>query len=154
MDIYSYKREASSARADGGLASAEFAVLDLAGSEVRLVQQFSANYTHAVNAKFESGSANLYWQTGQPQGTVNFSRLVGMNGFMEGFEKSLDGSCGSLTTLNVGMDGESACTVGAAPTGSLNFGGAIPTAYNLTWTAGALDITEGLQIRVSSLSKK
>lgn len=154
MDIWSYNRKASPDRADGGLASAEFAVLSIEGEgEINLVQQFSVNYSHSVNAKFESGSGNLYWQTGQPQGVVNFGRLVGMDGFMAQFKNAFKGACGKLTKLNVDLDGNGICDLGAEPSGGLAFDGAIPVTYTMNWSAGALDVTEGAQIRVSKLSQ-
>lgn len=150
-DFWGYDREV---KPNGFIASSELATIAIGGSgPITLVQQVTAQYAHMVSAKFESGSPTLYWLTGQPQGSINFSRLVGHEGFLASLS-ALAGQCGSVIGVKLGLDGKGGCS-GAASTGGANakFSGAVPESLSIAWTAGTLECQEGSAIKVASLDK-
>lgn len=150
-DFFGYSRDV---KPNGQLVSSEFATIAIGGGDkIPLVQQVSATYEHQVMPKFESGSPTLFWLTGQAQGTIAFSRLIGQEGFLSSL-KGLSGQCGSLIGVTLGLDGKGACSAASTPSGGkAKFSGAIPQQISINWTAGALEVQEGATIRVSTLDK-
>jgi len=149
-DMLGYSRETKAGRKV--LASSDYAVISVGSDPLNLVQSVNASFGHQVISKFESGSSDLFWQTGQSQGKIDFGRLVGMGGFLDQLKEAFGNACGKLVKLNVDLSGASSCSVGVSPKKSkLTFDGAIPENYSFNWSAGGLDINEGGSIRVSSL---
>ncbi len=148
-DFFGYQRQI---KPNGQIVSSEFANIAIgSGSNIPLVQQVTAQYQQAVNAKFESGSPTLYWLTGQPMGTIAFSRLIGSEGFLSSL-KGLSGQCGSLIGVTLSLDGQGGCAAAVKPgSGQAKFSGAVPEQIQISWQAGTLEVQEGATIRVGSL---
>src|ERR1700761_7118098 len=49
-----------------------------------LIQNATCAYQHNVQPRFEAGSHNLYWVTGQSMGTLQLGRLIGDAGILAG----------------------------------------------------------------------
>lgn len=150
-DFFGYSRTVSP---NGTVMSSELATLSMGGI-MSLVQQATGTYAQTVNAKFEAGSANLYWVTGQPQGTIQFARLVGTEGFLGGSNWSqIQGQCGSLVGLTLGSQGTSGCTTVQPINGAtLSFTNGVPEQITVSFQAGLLDVTEGASIRVATMNR-
>lgn len=150
-DILGYKR---TVKANGALYSSEYATVKLgAGGNLGLVQSVRGSYSQTVNAKFESGSPTLYWQTGQAQGQISIGRLVGEGGFWAGFS-SVENSCGELTNVTIGLDGDVGCataTLAGNGAGGLKYTNAVVQGFGFDWSAGGLDINESVQIAAGSM---
>ena len=148
-DYWGYDREV---KPNGFIASSELATIAIGGgNNIQLVQQVTAQYAHMVSAKFESGSPTLYWLTGQPQGTISFSRLVGQEGFLSSLS-GLAGQCGSVIGVTLGLGGTGGCAAATISGGkSARFSGAVPESLNIAWQAGTLECQEGAAIKVASL---
>ena len=150
-DFFGYKRDV---KPNGALVSSELATLYLNGNtKISLVQSVQASYQHQVTPKFESGSPTLYWLSGQPQGSITFSRLIGQEGYLsDAGVGQLGGQCGSLLTISLGLDGTNICTAVQTPSAKkLKFSGAIPQSVNVVWQAGSLEVQEGATILVSTM---
>jgi hypothetical protein len=138
---------------NGQLFSAEFATISLgSGSRMGLVQNVQASYGHSVNARFESGSATLFWQTGQPQGQIQAGRLVGRGGFFSAFTELQD-TCGRIIGVRIGLDGEGGCAAASTMDRgrALSFDGVVLENLSMGWSAGGLDINESVAMRAASL---
>lgn len=150
-DILGYKR---TIKANGALYSAEYATVKLGdGGNIGLVQSVRGTYGQTVNAKFESGSPTLYWQTGQAQGQISIGRLVGEGGFFEAFSAA-ENSCGELQNVTVGLDGDVGCTtakLASSSGGKLKYTNAVVQGFGFDWSAGGLDINESIQIMAGSM---
>jgi hypothetical protein len=148
-DIFGYSRTAEA----NALVSSEYAVFTIDSSEVKLIQNCQVQYQHRVTPKFESGSSDLFWQTGQPQGTLNFSKLIGKGGFFDGF--NFEKACGDLIKMDISLENNSGCeAIKLTATGGLSFNKAMPQIYTAAWNVGSLDVTEGGTILLSQMSKK
>ena len=148
-DFFGYSREIMP---NGSIMSSEFATLSLGSGRMALVQTVSANYTQQVNAKFELGSATLYWVTGQPQGDVTFRRLVGKSGFLADFG-SMKGACGTVIGVSIGGGGNVGCPGGGAGGSGLQFSGGVPLNISVDITAGSMEVSEGGAIRVANMNQ-
>lgn len=147
-DFFGYSREV---KPNGQITSSEFATLYM-GGKMDLVQNVTAQYGQSVNAKFEVGSPTLYWVTGQPQGAVNFGRLVGRGGFLSRFNE-LKESCGKIVKLRLGLDGTGGCTAAQNTNGgTINFDGGVAESIQIQFSAGTLEVSEGASIKVASMS--
>jgi hypothetical protein len=149
-DFFGYNRDV---KANGTLVSSEFATITIgSGKQITVVQQVQAQYQQMVSPKFESGSPTLYWLTGQPQGTISFSRLIASDGFLTQLA-GLKNACGSLIGVTLGLDGVGGCTA-AIKSGSgtkARFTGGVPESLQISWSAGTLEVQEGASIRVATL---
>ena len=149
-DFWGYDREV---KPNGFISSSELATIAIGGgANITLVQQVTAQYSHMVSAKFESGSPTLYWLTGQAQGAINFSRLVGKEGFLASLS-ALAGQCGSVIGVTLGLNGKGGCAGVVASGGgkSAKFSGAVPESLTISWSAGSLECQESAAIKVASL---
>lgn len=133
-------------RSRGQVASSEYALVTI-GARTELGQNINGTYTRQIQTIFEIGSPNILWLAGHEQGTLSFSRLVGSRGFFSGWEGN---ECGEIRPVSVQLGG-GPCV--AAASGGLRFGGTMIEAVNFTMQAGTLEITEGISLRVASLSR-
>ena len=148
-DFFGYDRPV---KPNGTLLSSEFATIAVGnGAQIPIVQQVQAQYQQMVTPKFESGSPTLYWLTGQAQGTISFSRLIGSEGFLTALS-GLQNSCGSLIGVTLGLDGSTGCAQVTTPAkNKVRFSGAVPESLQISWTSGTLEVQEGASIRVATL---
>ena len=150
-DIFGYERDAV---ADPGqVISSDHAVINI-GGKLRLVQNVTGAYQHRVEPKFEAGSPNLYWVTGQASGTLEVGRLLGkVNGPSSGTGTPLfgaDNGCGILETVVLNMSGKS-CSAQTGGAQSYKFSGAVVQSFTISFGVGNLEVTEGLRIMVAEL---
>jgi hypothetical protein len=147
-DFFGYNRDV---KPNGQIASSEFATLSL-GSRMALVQSVQATYSQSVNSKFEVGSPTLFWVTGQPQGNIQFSRLVGKGGFLSAFGE-LENACGKVIGVAIGLDGTGGCSAVTNAGGrGVQFSGGVPENINISFSAGTLEVSEGAALRVASMT--
>lgn len=117
-----------------------------------LVQSAAVSYQHRVEPRFEAGSSELYWCTGQSSGAVQMGRLVGDRGFLEGIragragrgmrEKGVLGTVEfKAGTVNVDQD-------------VLTLGGCVLQGVAFSTSVGALEISEALTVQVAVMEKK
>lgn len=86
VDVLGYDREI----AGEFIMSSDYSAIFFAGlpgqtaSRLGLLQSASLSYQHNVQPRFEGGSANLFWLTGQSMGSLQIGRLVGQAGILVG----------------------------------------------------------------------
>lgn len=146
-DVFGYERTGVSD--PGQVLSSDHALINV-GGKVRLVQNVNGAYQHRVEPKFEAGSPNLYWVTGQASGTLEIGRLLG-NGDL-GTDLTTGDSCGVLETLTLSMTGKS-CSAQTGGSQEFNFSGAVVQSYTISFSVGNLDVQEGLRIMVAELER-
>lgn len=147
-DFFGYNRKVT---APGTALPAEFATLTLGddAAAILLLQQAQISYAHQVQPFFEIGSADLYWVTGQPSGTAQIGRVVGQEGFLQKFGKGQ--ACAQVQSLSLGLKTEGGCiTVKSAGKG-INLLNCMPEAVTIAVQAGALQMQEGMTLRVGTL---
>lgn len=143
QDIFGYERES---HATGTTMTSEMATISFGeggSSRKKLVQSVQGQVQHTVTPLYESGSSDLYWNSGQPMGTVDMERIVGRGGFFDGMTSG--NACGELTSVTVGSDGKGGCTAKRAENGkgkNIVFGGAIPVSFGFTFGAGIVEVRD------------
>jgi hypothetical protein len=122
-----------------------------------LVQNVAASYQHAVLPRFEAGSSELYWVTGQAKGDVSVGRLVAFNGLLDGIQPG-DGSTNLMNGILGGINikiGKLAGSLRAVslPQSQLVLAGCVLQGYSCSFSAGALEVSEQLGIQVAFMKK-
>jgi hypothetical protein len=147
-DFFGYNRKVT---APGTALPAEFATLTLGddAAAVLLLQSAQISYAHTVQPFFEIGSANLYWVTGQPMGSAQIGRVVGQEGFLQKFGKGT--ACAQIQSLSLGLKESGSCVEVKAAGKGVNLLNCMPEAITITVQAGALQMQEGMSIRVGTL---
>jgi hypothetical protein len=131
--------------------SSEVATVTLANGTTRLVQNCQASYSQTVDVKYEIGSSDIYFVTGQPKGDLQIGRLVGTQGFFADLGNS--NACGTLTSIGIGLDGQGGCVAITQnnPNGLL-FAGAVPYMVGIQITAGSLEVRDSVALVVARMS--
>jgi hypothetical protein len=139
---FGYNRNTS-----GTVATSEHATVSFGGGgKLKLVQTVEAAYAQRVEARFEAGSADMYWVTGQPQGTISFSRMVTTgDSLLSGY----DVPCGEVSSIAIGMDGTSCKPAGG---GRLTFKDGVVERVGVSVQVGSLQVAESVQMKVATLS--
>ena len=135
------------------LISSDFAAisLDSGSGELGLVQQASAQYGHQVIPRFEAGSSNLFWVTGQAQGTLTLGRAVSQDGFF-GSLKPQDAAGGTLVKVHINMkDANLQNQVRTGAGSSIHFAGGIIAALSSNISAASLDVSESVTINCAEM---
>jgi hypothetical protein len=127
------------------LASSEYARINV-GSRVDLAQSVAANYAQQIRPIFEIGAPSIFFVAGHAQGTVNVGRLVGAGGFFSNFNAQ---NCGRIQPVSISGGGGGVCAAGG---GTVTFDGGMIESVSLNITAGQIEMTEGVAIRVASMS--
>lgn len=141
-DFFGHNRIVKSA---DQLASSEYAKIS-AGGRVDLGQNVTANYSQQIRPLFEIGAPSVFFITGHAQGTVSIGRLVGSAGFFANWSGT---KCGQIDPVSISVEGGGPCAGGGG--GSLNFDGGVIESVSLQITAGQIEMTEGVVIRVASM---
>lgn len=145
-DYFGYSRQV---KAPGEVLSSEFATLAIdGGDQLLLLQNCTVNYQHAVQPVFEAGTPDLYWVTGQPQGSCGITRAVGKEGFLSKFNGGR--SCAELRSLNVALNGRGGCVQATAGKG-VAMSGCMPQAIGFSFGAGQLQMQESLTLLIANL---
>ena len=142
-DFFGHNRIIKSANQ---LASSEYARISV-GGRVDLAQNVTANYGQQIRPLFEIGAPSVLFVTGHAQGTVSVGRLVGNGGFFSNINAT---NCGRITPVSINSGSGGPC-VGSGG-GSVNFDGGIIESVSLQISAGQIEMTEGIVIRVASMN--
>ncbi len=134
------------AKSRAQIASSEYAIISVGGKS-QLGQNLQGTYMRQIQTIMELGNPGLYWIGGHEQGNLTFQRLVGKGGFFDGWDPD---ECGILSPCSVDL-GSAPCV--AAASGGLRFEGSMVEQFNFTMQAGTLEITEGVSLRVASMSR-
>ena len=151
-NILGYDRKEETQR----LISSDYAALSFGdgGAKIKLVQNAQLTYGHQVTPRFEAGSSELYWVTGQAQGRITLGRAVSKGGFFGGLDPQAAAG-GSLIKFNLSVGGLGAQNAGGeisvGKDTSLNFEGGVIANLTATVTTGSLDVSEGVEIAFSEL---
>jgi hypothetical protein len=151
---YERKKKASQMR----LISSDYATLKMgktatkASAQVHLVQNARVTYQHQVTPRFEAGSAELYWLTGQSQGTVTIGRAVSKAGFFSTLEPK---NAASGTLISFSLDTTTrpgfGVTVKADPKGSIQFKNGVIAALGANVATQGLDVSEEVTINFADM---
>lgn len=145
-NIFDYKRAGSTER----IISSDYAALSFAG-ELKLVQSAQLNYGHQVIPRFEAGSSELYWVTGQAQGRITIQRAVSQGGMFGGVdaEKAANGALIEFGMEVKKLDG------GVSVTGAtnINFTGGVVVNLTASVQTGSLDVSEGVEVAFANMDK-
>lgn len=128
------------------LASSEYARISVGGN-VTLGQNVTANYGQQIRPLYEIGAPSVMFVAGHAQGTVSVGRLVGNNGFFQTFQGT---QCGRIQPVSISGGGGGPCSGGGG--GSISFDGGIIESVSLQITAGQIEMTEGVVIKVATMS--
>ena len=142
-DFFGHNRIIKSANQ---LSSSEYARISV-GGRVDLGQNVTANYSQQIRPLFEIGAPTVFFVTGHAQGTVSIGRLVGTGGFFSAWKGT---QCGRISPVSISGGGGGACSGGGG--GSVSFDGGIIESVSLQITAGQIEMTEGVVVRVASMS--
>jgi hypothetical protein len=147
-DFFGYSRKVT---APGTALPAEFATLTLGedSASVLLLQSAQISYAHTVQPFFEIGSADLYWVTGQPMGSAQIGRAVGQEGFLQKFGKGT--ACAKVQSLSLGVKTQGGCVDITASGKGVNLLNCMPESIMISVQAGALQMQEGMTLRVGTL---
>jgi hypothetical protein len=159
IDFYGYERDYAGTYLYSSDVAAIYFDNNGAGTPQRagLVQNVSASYQHSVLPRFEAGSSELYWVTGQAQGSVGMGRLVSYGGLLSGIQVgqgSSDLRNGILGGVNIKI-GKLAGQLRqvALPQSQLVMTGCVLESYSTSFTTGALEVSEMTAIRVALMKK-
>lgn len=149
VDIFGYNRQ----RPGDRIMSSDYAAMHLtssgaAGGKLGLLQQVSANYTHRVEPRFEAGSSELYWASGQSMGKIDAGRLVGEAGILENVQYTRSQNDIHKGTL-AGVDFK----MGAVSKNTISMRGCVIEGITVQFGAGDIDVRESLSIKVAMLEK-
>lgn len=147
-DFFGYSRKIT---APGTALPAEFATLTLGddAAAVLLLQSANISYAHTIQPFFEIGSADLYWVTGQPMGRADIGRVVGQEGFLQKFGKGT--ACAKVQSLSLGLKESGGCIAVKSAGKGINLLNCVPESVSITVQAGALQMQEGMSLRVGTL---
>lgn len=150
IDIFGYTRERAG---QNFMMSSDYAALHMnsgaaLGTKLGLLQNASINYAHRVEPRFESGSSELFWASGQSMGKIDAGRLVGEVGILEGveFERGANNRKGAVAGIDFKLGGPSVRS-------TVSMSGCVAQSVSMTFGAGELDVREALSIMVAHMQK-
>jgi hypothetical protein len=139
------------------LISSDYATLKMSDGaasptgEINLVQNARVSFQHNVTPRFEAGSAELYWLTGQSQGTVTIGRAVSRGGFFSGLTPS-NAAVGDLVQFSLDTSkGNFGTTVSATPKKSIQFKNGVIAALGANIATQGLDVSEEVTINFADM---
>ncbi len=149
-NVLGYQRSDTTAR----LISSDYAAISFGSKEVGLVQSAQLNYGHQVIPRFEAGSSNLYWVTGQAQGRITVQRAVSSKGLFGSIEVG-QAAKGTLAKFSLKIDDEN-FTAGGPLTNvsgdtNINFAGGVIVNITASVQTGNLDVSEGVEIAFAEM---
>jgi hypothetical protein len=160
IDFYGYER----ARVGQYLLSSDYAAIyfantaggaSVSASRAGLVQSAAVSYQHQVLPRFEAGSHELYWLTGQATGAVQVGRLISDKGILDGIRvgrASNDIRKGVLggVEFKIGRLGLQGISVKQEV---LILSGCVLAVYNVSFSVGGLEVAEGMTIQTALLKR-
>lgn len=152
-NVFNYTRAASDT--EGRIISSDYAALSFGGGggndKLKLVQSAQLNYGHQVIPRFEAGSSELYWVTGQAQGRITVQRAVSQSG-MFGEVEADKAANGTLIKFSMAVEklGNSVSVSGST---NINFTGGVVVNLTASVQTGSLDVSEGVEIAFAGMDK-
>ena len=159
IDFYGYERDYAGTYLYSSDVAAIYFDNNGVGSPYKagLVQNVSASYQHSVLPRFEAGSSELFWVTGQAQGDVSMGRLISYGGLLDGIEPGTGD-----TDLKNGILGSVFIKIGklqgqlrqvSIPQSQLVMTGCVLANYGASFTTGALEVSEMTAIKVALMKR-
>jgi hypothetical protein len=160
MDFYGYSRE----RVGQTIYSSDYASLYFANtaggakasaSKAALVQSAALAYNQQVIPRFEGGSHELFWLTGQSRGTLQVGRLVGDKGILDGIRYGSavndvrKGVLGGVE-FKIGRLGMQGVTVKQEV---LILSGCMLSGWGVSFNTGGLDVSESMSVEVALVKR-
>tara|TARA_B100000579_G_scaffold300828_1_gene250767 strand:- start:14221 stop:14691 length:471 start_codon:yes stop_codon:yes gene_type:complete len=149
-NILGYKREKTQDQMR--LISSDHATLKMGGKDqIHLVQNARVQFQHQVTPRFEAGSAELYWLTGQSQGSVTIGRAVSKSGFFSNLDTK-KAATGDLITFTLDtVKGTHGIGVAASPKETLTFKNGVIAGLGANIATQGLDVSEEVTISFADL---
>lgn len=147
-DIFGYDRNVNTK----SILSTNECVLDFGAGKVALVQTAQLQYGHEISQVTETGSADIYFVTGSPSGSLQVDGIVGKNGFFDGFGLG-DQACGELKTLSITAVSNGDCTVKIEKNNGLRLEGALLQGLGLTISVRDHQVTQTAKFSIGKLSR-
>lgn len=117
-----------------------------------LVQSTAVSYQHRVEPRFEIGSSDIYWVTGQAMGAVTMNRVVGERGFFDGVQ--VGGAGASLEKGVIGtVEFKAGGQVGLKQD-VITMTGCVLQGFGINSSVGGLEVSEGITVNVGMMQKK
>ena len=159
VDFYGYERDYAGTYLYSSDVAAIYFDNNGVGNPQRagLVQNVQASYQQSVLPRFEAGSSELYWVTGQAQGSVGCGRLVSYQGLLDGINVGQgtsdlrNGILGSVT-IKIGKLAGQLRQV-QLPQSQLIMKGCVLQGYSTSFTTGALEVAESMAIQVALMKR-
>ena len=160
IDFFGYER----AKVGQYIYSSDYAALYFANSaggsavsasKAGLVQSAAMSYQHNVQPRFEAGSHELYWLTGQSLGTLQVGRLVGDKGILDNIRYGnavndiRKGILGGVE-FKIGRLGLTGVTVKQEV---LILSGCVLAAYGISFNVGGLEVQESMTIQTALVKR-
>jgi hypothetical protein len=132
--------------------AARNAALDLGDGRIALVQSIQGGYGHQTSTVYEAGSSSVYFVNGNPQGNLNYSTLVGTDGWFAGIVNK-SGLCATIRSINVDLMGnaDSNCDVQIKSKANIKFEGALLESIQFSIQASDLQISNSGRFRCAKL---
>ena len=130
--------------------SSDYAALSI-DDKLALVQSAQLNYGHQVIPRFEAGSAELYWVTGQAQGRITVQRAVSQGG-MFGEVKADQAASGDLIKFSMEVKDING-GVSVSGNKNISFTGGVVVNLTASVQTGSLDVSEGVEIAFANMDK-
>lgn len=141
--VFNTNREVRSA---ARVASSEYAIITVGGRS-ELGQQIQGTYGRQISTIHEIGSPGVIWVAGYESGTLSFRRLVGAQGFFAGWTGS---ACGIIEPVSIDLGGGPCVAIAS---GGLRFYDAMIESFEFSMTSQAVEITEGINLKVGAMAR-
>lgn len=121
-----------------------------------LVQSTNLSYQQRVEPRYESGSSELFWTSGQSQGTIQVNRLIGSSGILANVNQNQDpadlrhGLLGSVEA-KIGRIGQSGLSIRQDV---IVMSGCVLAQYGATWSVGGLEVQESMNIQTALMRRR
>lgn len=123
---------------------------------IGLVQSVTAVYQHRVEPRFEAGSSELVWLTGQARGMMEMGRLVSDQGLLAGVSHGqAPGNIGNGAIGGVQLHIARGSTIvrAADAKNHLVLKGCVMSSYSLTFATGGLEVAEMVRIECALVKR-
>ena len=156
LDFFGYQRELVG---QNHLISSDYTSIFIpapnGNGRLGLVQGSQLTYGHRVMPRFEGGSSELYWVTGQPSGALQVGRLVGNNGVLASLRpESNPGSIRKAVLSSVEFKVGRASLSGVTTSQDvIVLRGCVMENVSWNFNVGGLDVAESFNIQAALVKK-
>ena len=161
QDFFAYERAhpgsilMSSDYASVYFANSDGTYPDDAAGKAGLVQSAAISYQQNVQPRFEAGSHELRWLTGQSMGSVQIGRLIGDQGLLAGISMNSDpndlrkGVLGGIE-FKIGRNNLTGISMKQEV---LVLSGCVMSQYGISFNVGSLEIQESMTIQTALIKR-